>query len=200
VSTFASSLLRSAPRARFAASRTAPSSLARLSTRRAYSSEPPKPSGSSQGLYIGVAAAAVVGGGLFWYTRPDEQDPRTVKDAASPQEVDYQKVYNAIAESLEDENYDGSFSSFILISLSCILTRHAPYRRLLRSRPRPSRLARFGCVVSPLSSFPSLRLTLLRRAGTYDKATNSGGSNGATMRFAPEGSSPSPLVGFKCEC
>jgi cytochrome c peroxidase len=80
---------------------------------------------------------------LYLYTR-DSSDNRNVKDAASPQQVDYQKVYNAIADILEDENYDDGSYGPVLVRLAW----HA--------------------------------------SGTYDKESGNGGSNGATMRFAPE--------------
>jgi len=69
------------------------------------------------------------------------------KDAASAKVVDYQKVYNAIAEILEpdeDKEYDDGSYGPVLVRLAW----HA--------------------------------------SGTYDKETGNGGSNGATMRFAPE--------------
>ena len=58
--------------------------------------------------------------------------------------MDYQAVYNAIAEKLDSADYDDGSYGPILVRLAW----HA--------------------------------------AGTYDKATGTGGSNGATMRFSPE--------------
>lgn len=95
-------VLRSTPRL---ASRAAPQ-IARTSARRGYASGPAQAK-SNNGLLFGALGAAVVGGGLYFYARPDPNDQRTIKDAASPKEVDYQAVYNAIADSLEDEKYDG---------------------------------------------------------------------------------------------
>jgi cytochrome c peroxidase len=78
-------------------------------------------------LALGGLSAA---GGYYYY---DQQLP-----------VDYQKVYNTIAEKLDNVDYDdGSFGP-VLVRLAW----HA--------------------------------------AGTYDKNTKTGGSNGATMRFQPE--------------
>jgi cytochrome c peroxidase len=78
-------------------------------------------------LILGAAAAA---GGYYYY---EEQKP-----------LDYQAVYNAIAEKLEDSDYDDGSYGPVLVRLAW----HA--------------------------------------AGTYDKNTKTGGSNGATMRFKPE--------------
>ncbi|GAA5924321.1 hypothetical protein JCM3775_005658 [Rhodotorula graminis] len=137
-----SSLLRATPRL---AARAAPLQAARQSARRSYASAAPAPkAGGNGGLLFGLLGVGVVGGGLYLYARPDSDDARTVKDAASTKEVDYQKVYNAIAESLEDEKYDDGSYGPVLVRLA------------------------WHC------------------SGTYDKNTGNGGSNGATMRFAPE--------------
>ncbi|BGP00316.1 heme peroxidase [Rhodotorula toruloides] len=141
---FASVLRTATPRL---AVRAAPQ-LARASARRAFASEAssaPKGNsgGSNNGLLFGLLGAGALGGGLYLYTR-DSSDNRNVKDAASPQQVDYQKVYNAIADILEDEKYDDGSYGPVLVRLAW----HA--------------------------------------SGTYDKETGNGGSNGATMRFAPE--------------
>ncbi|GAA5863982.1 hypothetical protein JCM1840_000657 [Sporobolomyces johnsonii] len=146
---FTASLLRTTPRL---AARSARAPLAHASRRRAFatSSSPNESSSSSSSskntntLLYGLVGAGVLGAGAYWFTRPDPDDPRTVKAAASPKEVDYQKVYNAVADLLEDENYDDGSYGPVLVRLAW----HA--------------------------------------SGTYDKDTNSGGSNGATMRFAPE--------------
>lgn len=64
----------------------------------------------------------------------------------TPQQEDYQKVYNEIAARLEEkDDYDDGSYGPVLVRLAW----HA--------------------------------------SGTYDKETGTGGSNGATMRFAPEG-------------
>ncbi|GAA6021813.1 hypothetical protein JCM10207_002071 [Rhodosporidiobolus poonsookiae] len=138
---FSSSFLRSTPR--LFAARAVPST-ARLTARRTYASSSSAPTGGSNNLLIGAVAAALVGGGLYAYTRTGADDATTVKDAASPKVVDYQKVYNAIAAALEDENYDDGSYGPVLVRLA------------------------WHC------------------SGTYDKNTGNGGSNGATMRFAPE--------------
>ncbi|GAA5824518.1 hypothetical protein JCM11251_000456 [Rhodosporidiobolus azoricus] len=140
---FTSSLLRSTPR--LLVTRATPAA-ARLTARRYASSSSSSTSGGSSNntLLFGAAGAAVVGGGLWYFTRPDPNDARTVKDAASPKEVDYQAVYNKIAEILDDEDYDDGSYGPVLVRLA------------------------WHC------------------SGTYDKTSGNGGSNGATMRFAPE--------------
>ncbi|CEQ42016.1 SPOSA6832_03787 [Sporobolomyces salmonicolor] len=144
---FTASLLRATPRL---TARSARAPLAHSSARHALrcrtfaTSSNQSSSSSNNKLLYGLVGAGLLGGGAYWFTRPDPDDARTVKDAASPKEVDYQKVYNAVAELLEDENYDDGSYGPVLVRLA------------------------WHC------------------SGTYDKDTNSGGSNGATMRFAPE--------------
>ncbi|CAJ2501682.1 Uu.00g045350.m01.CDS01 [Anthostomella pinea] len=113
------------------------------SGRRFYSSEPPKASSTSPLLY--VAGAAVVGAGGYWFYNQQAGASATPK-VFNPTKEDYQKVYNEVANRLEekDDYDDGSFGPVLV------------------------RLA-WHC------------------SGTYDKETGTGGSNGATMRFAPEG-------------
>lgn len=109
--------------------------------RRFYSSEPPKTSSSSSLIYL--AGAAVAGAaGYYFYTSNNSGSTKVF----SATKDDYQKVYNEIANRLEenDEYDDGSYGP-VLVRLAW----HA--------------------------------------SGTYDKETGTGGSNGATMRFAPEG-------------
>lgn len=130
---------------------------------------PPKgeqaPKGPYNGMFIsiGVFTAGVA---AYMYINPDAKrslikmvsgegplsgKPRGGSGGSSPtgpggkpSKEDYQKVYNAIASKLENENYDdGSYAPVVL------------------------RLA-------------------WHTSGTYDKETNTGGSNGATMRFPKE--------------
>jgi len=86
-------------------------------------------------------------GGLGGYLGlSSEKDPKTTQEGMLKKgsEVDYQQVYNAVADVLDADDYDdGSYG------------------------PTLVRLA-WHC------------------SGTYDKNTGNGGSNGATMRFAPE--------------
>lgn len=110
--------------------------------RRWYSSEPAQKS-SSTWLYLTGAAAA---GGLgYWYYTNNGAPSAASTKVFKPTKADYQKVYDDIANRLEekDDYDDGSFGPVLLR-----LAWHA--------------------------------------SGTYDKATGTGGSNGATMRFPPE--------------
>lgn len=85
-----------------------------------------------------------------------------------PTQKDYQKVYDEVARKLADEtDYDdGSYGPVCLLPLSLF----------------------YGCILGVIQA--NEKKVLLRLAwhasGTYDKATGTGGSNGATMRFAPE--------------
>ncbi|KAI0854244.1 heme peroxidase [Daldinia vernicosa] len=113
--------------------------------RRFYSSEPPKTSGSSSSsslIYLGAGAVVAGGAGYYFYTSNNSGSTKVF----SATKDDYQKVYNEIANRLEenDEYDDGSYGP-VLVRLAW----HA--------------------------------------SGTYDKETGTGGSNGATMRFSPEG-------------
>jgi len=86
---------------------------------------------SNAGLYATLAVIAAAAGGWYYY-----------QNEAKP--VNYQEVYNAIAEILDNADYDDGSYGPVLVRLAW----HA--------------------------------------AGTYDKASGTGGSNGATMRFNPE--------------
>lgn len=113
----------------------------RQNGRRFYSSEAPKPAGSSSGL-IWLSAAAVAGAGGYFLLGQGSGSPKVF----SATKEDYQKVYNEIAGRLEEkDDYDDGSYGPVLVRLAW----HA--------------------------------------SGTYDKETGTGGSNGATMRFAPEG-------------
>lgn len=112
---FTSSFLRSTPRL---ASRTAFSSASlasRHASRRFLATTPGQASsgGSSNAFLYGLLGAGVLGGGAYYVSQRDptaDEDPRKIRDAASPKEVDYQKVYNAVAEVLEQDDYDGESS------------------------------------------------------------------------------------------
>ncbi|GAA6005528.1 hypothetical protein JCM11491_003674 [Sporobolomyces phaffii] len=141
---FSSSFLRSTPRL---ASRTAFAASSRHASRRFLATAPPQgQAGGSNAFLYGLLGAGALGGGAYYLTRDPtaDEDPRKIRDAASPKEVDYQKVYNAIADVLEEDGYDDGSYGPVLVRLA------------------------WHC------------------SGTYDKESNSGGSNGATMRFAPE--------------
>lgn len=114
----------------------------RTTFRRAYSSQQSPKKSSSPWLILTGAAAA---GGLGFYFLNGSGATAAAKPF-TPTKEDYQKIYNEIAERLEekDDYDDGSFGPVLLR-----LAWHA--------------------------------------SGTYDKETGTGGSNGATMRFSPEG-------------
>jgi cytochrome c peroxidase len=120
----------------------------RQQSRRGYSSETTK--SSSSGLYIGVGALALVGGGYYFYSQGNGSllsgSAGETTGIFVPKQEDYQKVYNEIAARLEEkDDYDDGSYGPVLVRLAW----HA--------------------------------------SGTFDKVTGTGGSNGATMRFAPEG-------------
>uniref|UniRef100_L2G2T3 Peroxidase n=1 Tax=Colletotrichum fructicola (strain Nara gc5) TaxID=1213859 RepID=L2G2T3_COLFN len=119
---FARAAMRTTARNTFAV---APRQAFRQQGRRFYSSEPASKSGSS--TWIWLTGAAVVGAGGYFYTREGGVSAGSTPKIVNPTKADYEKVYKAIADRLE-ENDDG----------------------------------------------------------TFDKETGTGGSNGATMRFAPE--------------
>jgi cytochrome c peroxidase len=120
----------------------------RQQSRRGYSSEPTK--SSSSGLYLGIGAVLAGGAGFYFYSQGNGSllagSAGETTGVFTPKFEDYQKVYNEIAQLLEekDEYDDGSYGP-VLVRLAW----HA--------------------------------------SGTFDKETGTGGSNGATMRFAPEG-------------
>ncbi|KAI9473889.1 MAG: heme peroxidase [Benjaminiella poitrasii] len=88
---------------------------------------------------------AIGGGAGYYYNASQNIKTKYVPPTEQKKTIDYQKIYNEIAEMLdENSDYDdGSYGPVILR-----LAWHA--------------------------------------SGTYDKETNTGGSNGATMRFEPE--------------
>jgi cytochrome c peroxidase len=128
---------------------TLPRQTFRQQSRRGYASEPSK--SSSSGLILGVGALAIAGGaGYYFYSQGNGSllsgSAGETKGIFTPKFDDYQKVYNEIAERLEEkDDYDDGSYGPVLVRLAW----HA--------------------------------------SGTYDKETKTGGSNGATMRFAPEG-------------
>ena len=84
MASFSRPLLRSA---RLATLRASPS--LRVPLARSYASA--APSSSGKGRVLGLVAAAVLGGGAFYaYSSQQADDPTKVKDAASPQQVNYQ--------------------------------------------------------------------------------------------------------------
>lgn len=124
----------------------------RQQSRRGYAtgkeSGPDKYEGNPSGLLWGAGALLVGAAGYGAYLWKPEffgQEANS-KGIFTPKFEDYQKVYDAVAKKLEEEDQydDGSYGPVLLR-----LAWHA--------------------------------------SGTFDKETGTGGSNGATMRFAPEG-------------
>ncbi|KAG6874511.1 hypothetical protein C0995_010421 [Termitomyces sp. Mi166 len=80
----------------------------------------PTPKKSNVGLYLGIAALAVAGGSFYYFS--DASNAGTAQSGAQakanfvPTKEDYQKVYNRIAELLDEAgNYDdGSYGPLIL--------------------------------------------------------------------------------------
>ncbi|CAG8553274.1 9477_t:CDS:2 [Paraglomus occultum] len=139
---------RSIPSSRgllFSASATTPLILRGPTAYRAYSTQAEKK--SRGGALIALTALAVGAGAGYYFFSPALSTAKTSPvSPPSPDsgEVNYQKVYNQIADILEDNDWDDGSWGPIFVRLAW----HA--------------------------------------SGTYDKATNTGGSHGATMRFAPE--------------
>jgi cytochrome c peroxidase len=132
----------------------APQQAFRQQSRRGYATgnEGPEPSdkyeGSPKSMIWGAGGLIAVAAGYGLYTQKPELfgQPAKIKGPFQPKFEDYQKVYDAVAKKLQDEDdYDDGSYGPVLLRLAW----HA--------------------------------------SGTYDKETGTGGSNGATMRFAPEG-------------
>src|SRR6266542_3995831 len=109
--------------------------------KRAYSTQQSEQKSGGGGgktlIWLGAAGLIGAGAGYYFYNTSETH----VAIAETP---DYQKIYNQIADILEEGDWDDGSLGPIFIRLAW----HA--------------------------------------AGTYDKETNTGGSNGATMRFSPE--------------
>ncbi len=94
----------------------------RQQSRRGYASEPTK--SSSSGLYFGIGALAVAGGaGLYFFSQSNGSllsgSAGETKGSFTPKFEDYQKVYNAIAERLEEkEDYDDGSYGPVLVRLA----------------------------------------------------------------------------------
>lgn len=197
---FTSSLLRSTPRL---ASRTAFSSASlasRHASRRFLATTPGQSGqsssgGSSNAFLYGLLGAGVLGGGAYYVSQRDptaDEDPRKIRDAASPKEVDYQKVYNAVAEVLEQEDYDGEFRlGFLLFPFvvgKLTIGSHEWIRWFIRSRSRSSRVALLRNLRQGIKLWRIKRVSLnsISNINSINQADLSPDSDSATMRFAPE--------------
>ncbi|KAG6891563.1 heme peroxidase [Termitomyces sp. T32_za158] len=80
----------------------------------------PTPKKSNTGLFLGIAALAVAGGGFYYLNAANEAGSANAGAQAKanfvPTRDDYQKVYNKIAELLDEagEYDDGSYGPLIL--------------------------------------------------------------------------------------
>jgi len=119
-STPATSALRTPATRRFAAHGR------KIPARRGYASEAPRPSGGSNSilLYGGVAAVVLAGAGYYAFgsstsvaqAAKASSDNKQQGGVFSPSREDYQKVYQAIAKRLidEDDYDDGSYGPVLL--------------------------------------------------------------------------------------
>jgi len=105
------SFIRALPLARRAAISAAP----RISAR-AYSAQASSSGGAGKTLFVAALAAGAGAAGYHFYADSQKSTLPVVVAAEKPKEpLDYQKVYNAIAAIIEDENYDdGSYGPVFL--------------------------------------------------------------------------------------
>ena len=107
--------------ARVSVLRTPPSLVARQavrSSRRPYSDAPPPPPKSSKtGIYIGVGVFAL--GAAGYYAIASGTKPAAAAKVLTPTKADYQKVYDAIAQRLEEkDDYDDGSYGPVLVRLA----------------------------------------------------------------------------------
>ncbi|KAJ7495860.1 heme peroxidase [Mycena galericulata] len=143
---------------RAAAPRAAPKSAPRPAFRN-FSTPPPAPEAakSNGGLIIGAVAAVLLGGGGYYYLSSNGDASTALKGGE-----DYQKVYNKIAEVIDEaDDYDGKHKGLDTETKCTDNNLDGSY----------------GPVILRLAWHSS---------GTYDVESNTGGSNYATMRFEPE--------------
>ncbi|POG68728.1 heme peroxidase [Rhizophagus irregularis DAOM 181602=DAOM 197198] len=95
-------------------------------------------------LWLGAAGLLGAGVGYYFYSTNNGGILEKTQVPIKPKTIDYQKIYNQIADILEDNDWDDGSNGPVFVRLAW----HA--------------------------------------AGTYDKVSKTGGSNGATMRFSPE--------------
>lgn len=100
--------------------------------------------GSSGIIWLGAVGLIGAGVGYYFYSTGNGGILEKTQVPEKPKTIDYQKIYNQIADILEDNDWDDGSHGPVFVRLAW----HA--------------------------------------AGTYDKESKTGGSNGATMRFAPE--------------
>jgi cytochrome c peroxidase len=91
----------------------------RQQSRRGYADSAAPKSGSSAWIYA-LGVAAIGGGGAYWYTQnPDFFAAPKEAGPFVPKFEDYQKVYNAIAAALEEQDdYDDGSYGPVLVRLA----------------------------------------------------------------------------------
>ncbi|OCT46764.1 Cytochrome c peroxidase, mitochondrial [Cladophialophora carrionii] len=137
----------------------------RQSSRRHYSSSHEAPKSSNTGaIYGGVAAAAALAGGYYYFTTTGQER----KKAGIPEGVP--EVH------LKKGSADQSVGIFTPTAEDYQKVYNAIAKALWEKDDYDD--GSYGPVLLRLAWHAS---------GTYDAATGTGGSNGATMRFAPEG-------------
>lgn len=95
-------LARSALRSAVAVPRT--SARSRFQSARGYASAAESGSGGPNYLLYGLLGAAGLGGAYYATTLGGGDDATKIKSAAMPDKVDYQKVYNRIADILDADD------------------------------------------------------------------------------------------------
>ncbi|TGZ78893.1 cytochrome c peroxidase [Ascodesmis nigricans] len=110
------------PAARLLKHSAAPALVLRQGTRRAYSSAPPAAkSGGNSGLIALLGLAGAGGGAYYLYTQDQLAQfgfPAPKTGPFVPTKEDYQKVYTAIADILEDNDYDDGSYGPVLVRLA----------------------------------------------------------------------------------
>ncbi|KAF9236345.1 heme peroxidase [Melanogaster broomeanus] len=110
-------------RAAFSASFRRAGTEIRANSFRKFSTEPPPAPKSNTGLYAGLGSVALGGLAYYFYTSSSDTTKGTAAKSAAqtaikftPTKADYQKVYNRIAEVIDDagEYDDGSYGPVIL--------------------------------------------------------------------------------------
>ncbi|KAK0213236.1 heme peroxidase [Desarmillaria ectypa] len=135
----------------------------RSAFRRFNSTQAPTPK-SNTGLYVGLAALAIGGGAGYYYLSDSSAAPAQAT-TFTPTKEDYQKVY----------------ITSIKLSTVTLMQRGAQVYNKIAD------IFEDGAENYDDGSFAPVLLRLAwHSSGTYDKETKTGGSNYATMRFAPE--------------
>jgi cytochrome c peroxidase len=101
---------------------TLPRQTFRQQSRRGYASGPSSSSSSSTFLWVGALAAAG-GAGYYFYTQSNRSllagSASETKGVITPKQEDYQKVYNEIADRLEEkDDYDDGSYGPVLVRLA----------------------------------------------------------------------------------